>query len=151
MSEKKPKDKLPKDCGVCGYHLQSKECRRHAPHPNHDEPYIPVQWNLTQNTDRCGSGTTKKFPVRCDDCVHWQQPGGKGLDPDYKHGRPDAWWQGAGICTASAPGVARDEPEFTYWPVTHGEYGGCGDGISIEEMRAAEAERANQKQLTEAE
>ena len=52
-----PKDKLPTDCGVCTYHhKQTKECRRHAPHPGHDEAYMVALWNFSKDRDRCGAG-----------------------------------------------------------------------------------------------
>lgn len=149
---KEPKDKLPTDCGVCGYHhRKTKECRRHAPHPGHDEDFVIALWNYTKDRDRCGSGTTTKETVRCDDCVHWLQPNDEPLWPDYKQGRPDEWWAGSGLCTVNPPGTALHEGLWTFWKVTstfphEGSVGGCGDGVSITASKEAAKKKAAAEQ-----
>jgi hypothetical protein len=152
--EGKAKDRLPTDCGVCGYHhLQTKECRRHSPHPGHDEEFVVALWNFTKDRNRCGAGTTTKEIVACDDCVHWYQPDGEPLWPDYKQGLPDEWWAQSGLCTANPPGASASEGLWTFWRVTstylhNGSSGGCGDGVSIKAMRAAAAKKATARKAT---
>lgn len=148
MSEEK--DKLPTDCGVCNYHTRlTKECRRHAPHPGHDEENVVARWNLTKDRNRCGAGSTTKEIVSCDDCIHWFQPDNEPLWPDYKQGLPDEWWAQSGLCTHNPPGTTVQEGLWTFWRVTstypiqeNGVGGGCGDGVSITAMR----EKAARKQ-----
>jgi hypothetical protein len=150
---KEEDDKLPTDCGVCAYHARpTKECRRHAPHPGHDEAFVIALWHFTHDRDRCGAGSTKKQIVACDDCIHWWRPDDKPLDPPYKQGLPDAWWEHAAFCTANAPGPTTHESLWTYWPVTStypmtgftgtAAGGGCGDGVSIAAMREAEKKKS---------
>jgi hypothetical protein len=148
--EPKPKDKLPRDCASCGFHLPTKECRRHSPHPSHDEDFIVAFWNFTKDNSRCGAGTSIKEPVSCDDCLHWLQPNDAPLWPDYKQGLPDEWWAQSGLCTANPPGATSNEALWTYWRVTStyqwkGSSGGCGDGVSLKAMREAEEKRKKRK------
>ncbi len=141
-------DVLPDNCAGCGYHLKNFECRRHAPHPGHDEDDIPALWNFTKDAARCSVGTTIKAPVSCDDCAKWWQPDGKPITPRDKQGLPDAWWEHSGYCTSNAPGAAFNEGLWTFWRVTSvhphkGTIGGCGDGESITAaLEAAEAAAA---------
>jgi hypothetical protein len=142
----KPDDPPPDDCGGCRYHLQNGECRRHAPHPGHDERYVVALWHLTDDNGRCGGGSTMKEIVRCDDCVHWYLPGGQPLNPHYKQGLPAEWWQNARLCAANPPGATTHERLRTYWRVTSsypidGVVGGCGDGVSITALLEAEQRR----------
>jgi hypothetical protein len=128
---------------MCRYHLHNRECRRHAPHPGHDERYVVALWHFTDDDDRCGAGSTTKELVPCHDCVHWHLPGGKPLNPDYKQGLPAEWWRNARLCTANPPGAATGESLRTYWRVTssypiNGGFGGCGDGGSITAILKAE-------------
>lgn len=138
------KDKRPTDCGVCKYHIDStKECRRHSPHPGHDEGFVVAVWNFTRDRDRCGTGSTKKEIVPCDDCLYWLQPDGKPLNPPFRQGLSREWWENSGYCTASAPGATVDQGRWTFWKITHGATDGCGDGVSATETLQA----ADQQQL----
>ena len=155
MSDEKQEDTLPRDCAACGYHhITTKECRRHAPHPGHDEDFVIALWHYTKDSSRCGAGTSIKQPVACDDCIHWHQPNNEPLWPDYKQGRPDEWWAQSGLCTASPPGTTTDEGLWTFWKVTStypfkGSSGGCGDGVSITAMREAVEKKAAAQQAAE--
>jgi hypothetical protein len=151
VSEKED-DPPPQSCADCGYHARTKECRRHAPHPGHDEEHVVVLWNLTPADSRCGAGTTTKQIVPCYDCTHWHLPNGRPLDPPYKQGLSDEWWANARLCTANAPGAATGEGLETFWKVTSalpypatGAPGGCGDGVSITEILTAQEKQRKQR------
>ncbi len=144
------KDHPPDSCAGCGYHLPTKECRAHSPHPGHDEEFVVALWNFTKDTDRCSAGTTTKQWGPCDDCTKWAQPGGKPLNPVYKQGLPDEWWEQSGLCTANAPGATSNEGLWTFWKVTSayshkGSIGGCGDGDSV--SAALDAATKRQKRV----
>ena len=137
-------DKLPTDCGVCKYHVNiTKECRRHAPHPGQDEGFVIAVWNFTRDRDRCGVGSTTKEIITCEDCAYWLQPDGKPLNPPFRQGLSREWWENSGLCMHSAPGATLGEGRWTFWKITHGTAGGCGDGSSV----SAALEAADQQQL----
>jgi hypothetical protein len=129
---KEAKDKLPTDCGVCRYHInKTKECRRRAPHPGQDDGFVVAVWNRTRDRDRCGSGSTKREMVTCEDCAHWLQPDGKPLSPPFRQGLSREWWENSGYCTRHAPGATVDEGQWMFWKVTNATTGGCAEGSSV--------------------
>ena len=62
-------------------------------------------------------------PVPCGRCIHWYQPNGTPLEPEYRQGRPAEWWKRTGLCTRFAPSPSTDEYAKTFWRITH-----SGDG-----------------------
>lgn len=128
----KEKDKLPDNCGGCGYHLAAtSECRRHGPQPSTDKDNVLAFWNLTRETDRCSAGTTTKTITHCGDCLHWYQPGGQPLNPRFRQGLSAEWWADSGLCAAFPPGATIDKGRWVFWRVTHAS-AGCGDGEAVD-------------------
>lgn len=142
-------DPPPADCASCTYHPHTRECRRSAPQPGHDEADVIALWNFTRDNARCGSGSTTKAMVLCSDCTQYYQPNDEPIWPDYKQGLPDDWWKGAGLCTSGAPGATSHEGLWTFWKVVStaphpktGLPGGCGDGVSIAKLQEEAARKA---------
>ena len=90
-------------------------------------------WPLVQPTDRCGAGETVNDgteTVACRQCIHWFQPGGVGIRPDYRQGLSVEWWEHSGYCTRFAPGPSSDEDRRAWFRVTHAS-DRCGDGEEV--------------------
>lgn len=128
---------LPKSCSDCVYRI-SKEghCQRHAISPG-VETFEIARWPLVRSTDRCGAGAavgdgTGPCITQCGWCVHWLQPNGQGVKPDYRSGLSKEWWEQSGYCTRMAPSPSTEENRRTEWRVTNAR-DGCGDGVRIEE------------------
>ena len=86
------KPTLPADCASCAYRpvlpLPGTSCRRHAPTPRQDE-FDLVYWPKVGRNDRCGDGAalgdgTGPSVVACQACIHWHQPNGSPVKPDYR-------------------------------------------------------------------
>ena len=125
---------LPASCHLCVYFSPTSTCQRHAPSPGLEQ-YEITHWPLVRSEDRCGSGAavtdgTGPGVVRCQTCVHWWQPGDKPVEPDYKQGRSDEFWKGAGLCTRYAPSPSGEEERRVFWKVTN-RLDGCGDGQAV--------------------
>lgn len=117
-------------CKECAfYYVPESQCRRHAPGTTNEEFEI-TQWPTVSPKDRCGSGelvTDGSAVVSCGRCLHWHQPGGVGVNPEYDEGIEPEWWAQTGYCTRFAPGPSGEEGRDTYWRVTH-RTSACGDG-----------------------
>jgi len=127
---------LPQNCAGCVYYPPSGTCQRHAPSPG-TEAFELVYWPKVKPIDRCGSGAAAgdgdgPGVVRCETCIHWFQPGGVGLKPDYRQGRTVEWWASSGYCTRFAPSPSSENDRKTLWRVTSADQG-CGDGQAIEQ------------------
>lgn len=99
-------------------------------------------WPITENTQKCGEGSTTKSPVRCKDCIHWWTPDGQPLGKPqdggvqaaywstYAASQEDdpAWWDGAKLCTRYACSPTTEEHPRMIHLATHGEKDCCGDG-----------------------
>jgi hypothetical protein len=126
---------LPEACTGCVfYRRQGGECHRHAPSPG-EEAFRFVHWPEVSPDARCGSGADVRQPgdmalIGCVDCVHWWQPGGVGVRPKYRGGKPAEWWEQSGYCTAHAPYPTTERRERVEWRVTHAS-DSCGDGMHI--------------------
>lgn len=132
---------LPTSCELCVFFGSADAiCRRHAPAPGHEE-FELVFWPRVGRQDRCGQGaalTNGEGPsvTMCQDCIHWLQPGGEPIRPDYRKGLPAEWWAESGYCTRTAPVPSSDEGRRGFWKTTHAEQG-CGEGEG-EGVRARE-------------
>ncbi len=127
---------LPQNCAACVYRPPDGTCRRHAPSPG-TEAFELVYWPKVKPTDRCGSGAAAgegdgPGVIACQSCVHWYQPGGVGIKPDYRQGRPAEWWASSGYCTRFAPSPSSENDRKTMWRVTSAVEG-CGDGQAVEQ------------------
>ena len=126
---------LPTSCRDCSFHAtEGSLCQRHAPGCG-SETFEIARWPLVRPTDRCGDGAalgdgTGPGVVRCGWCIHWLQPEGEGVRPDYKHGMGSAWWELSGFCTLYAPSPSAGDDRRAEWRVTHVQ-AGCGDGEQI--------------------
>lgn len=69
--------------------------------------------------------------VACQTCIHWHQPGGLPVKPDYRKGLSSEWWAASGYCTRFAPSPSAEDDRKVHWRVTHAE-DGCGDGDQVE-------------------
>ena len=78
--------------------------------------------------------------VLCQTCIHWWEPDGRPVKPDFKAGLPDAWWTCAGLCTYAAPFPSDDETRRLYSRVTNG-LDGCGEGTAVEGQESAPPRR----------
>lgn len=125
----------PRSCADCVYKpAEQPTCQRHAPAPGTDTFRI-AQWPLVKPTDKCGAGAaigngSGPSIIQCAWCVYWLQPEGQGVVPDYRQGRPRAWWEQSGYCVRFAPSPSTEEDRKTHWRVTNA-HGGCGDGEHI--------------------
>ena len=136
MSETGPP--LPQNCSFCAYYPSGGTCQRHAPPPG-TEAFELVHWPKVKPIDRCGSGAAVAADdgngpgiTRCESCIHWFQPGGVGVKPDYRQGRSVEWWASSGYCTRFAPLPSSEADRKTLWRVT-ASVDGCGDGQAIEQ------------------
>jgi hypothetical protein len=136
------KAKLPDSCAVCVYFVPllpdsgrvsrtTGTCIRHAPSVG-DDQYSLVHWPIVVRTDRCGVGAaagdgTGPQPTRCNSCLHWFQPSGEAVTPDYRKGRSADFWLQTGFCTRFAPSPSAEEAKRMYPAVTHA-LEKCGDG-----------------------
>ena len=123
---------LPKACSECTfYDAKTSRCRRHAPGSGYAELEI-AHWPVVPAGFRCGSGLKagngSVGPVSCQFCLHWYQPGGKGLSPDYLQDLSATWWRDSGYCTRYAPSPSSDQDRRAHQRVTNGREGRCGDG-----------------------
>lgn len=130
-----PAPTLPATCADCVYHVTvGRLCRRHAPGPTTETCEI-TRWPVVRPTSRCGAGAAVgdgdgPGPVQCGWCVHWLQPDGQGVIPDYPQGFPRAWWEQSGYCTRHAPSPSAEEDRLTEWRVVH-VHDACGDGVRV--------------------
>jgi hypothetical protein len=133
------KPTLPADCASCAYRpvlpLPGTSCRRHAPTPRQDE-FDLVYWPKVGRNDRCGDGAalgdgTGPSVVACQACIHWHQPNGPPVKPDYRKGLSVEWWAASGYCTRRAPAPATEDDRKVYWPVTNAA-DSCGAGAQVE-------------------
>ena len=130
---------LPQNCAACVYYPTGKTCQRHAPSPG-TEAFELVYWPRVKPADRCGSGAAvgngdepdAPGVVACQACIHWYQPGGAGIKPDYRQGRPVEWWASSGYCTRFAPSPSSENDRKTMWRVTSA-IEGCGDGQVVQQ------------------
>lgn len=130
---------LPASCRECYFHANMGSlCQRHAPGVG-TEAFEIARWPLVRPTNRCGDGAelgdgTGPGVVRCGWCIHWLQPEGAGVRPDYKQGMGAAWWELSGFCTRYAPAPSAEEDRRAEWRVTHVHvhvHSGCGEGEQI--------------------
>ena len=130
---------LPQACTACAFFVADANgalgtCTRHAPSTSQNEFEI-VHWPKVLPTDRCGVGVSITHVgacvVYCQACVHWLQPRGSGVVPEYRQGSPMEWWAESGICTRFAPSPVVDDDTRIYWRVTHSS-SHCGDGEALE-------------------
>ena len=130
-----PRGSLPQNCAACVYRPSELGfCQRNPPSPT-SEAFEITRWPLVKPTDRCGAGAavgdgTGPSVTGCAWCIHWLQPEGQGIEPDYRQGLPRAWWEQSGYCTKLAPSPSAEEDRKTYWRVT-GAHDGCGEGERI--------------------
>jgi hypothetical protein len=121
---------LAPSCRHCAfYQPNASRCRRHAPSLGFEELELPY-WPLVKPADRCGASAPVRDgseTVSCGRCVHWFQPDGVGIRPDYRQGMSVAWWEQSGFCTKFAPTPSNDEERTAHWRVTHVS-DRCGDG-----------------------
>lgn len=128
---------LPRSCAECVFRPSERgHCQRHAVSPG-VETFEIARWPLVKPTDRCGAGAaigdgTGPGVTNCGWCIHWLQPDGQGIEPDYRQGLPNDWWEQSGYCTRLAPSPSTEEDRPTYWRVTNA-HDGCGDGERIPE------------------
>ena len=137
---------LPASCADCVYRpshpLPGVSCRRHAPSPGEEE-FEPVHWPKVLPDDRCGSGAavgdgTGPGVVSCQACMHWYQPRGLAVKPDYRKGRSVEWWAESGYCTRLAPSPSAEEERKIFWRVTHASES-CGDGDAAQSVASSRA------------
>lgn len=69
--------------------------------------------------------------VACQSCIHWWQPDGQPVKPDYRRGLSAEWWARSGYCTRFAPSPSTEEVKRTFWRVVNAA-DGCGDGQAVE-------------------
>lgn len=121
---------MVQSCRDCAFYQPSvSRCRRHAPGLGFEELEL-TYWPLVKPTDRCSDSaeiTDGTDTVSCGRCIHWLQPGGVGIQPDYRQGFSVEWWERAGYCTRYAPTPSNDEQRRAWWRVTHTS-DRCGDG-----------------------
>ena len=138
---------LPANCGACAYRppfpLPGTFCRRHAPSPGQDE-FDLVHWPAVKATDRCGDGAslgdgTGPGVVACQSCIHWHQPDGQPVKPDYRKGLSAEWWAAGGYCTRRAPAPSAEDDRKVYWRVTHAA-DSCGDGAQVDDVDTSDDE-----------
>lgn len=140
-----PPPPLPPDCAGCAYSRRVAKallCVRHGPSPSSEDVTVAqtfevVEWPHVRPQDRCGAGASRvaaNAPTVsvCESCIHWLQPGGIGVIPDFPGERTPAWWTESGFCTRFAPSPGTDQNTHTQWKVTHRLHG-CGDGEPIED------------------
>lgn len=136
--------RLPHSCAGCVFFLAAPAangktppttgtCLRHAPATGPDQ-YELVFWSIVSQFDRCGMGAAvgDEAPevVVCDICIHWYQPDGQPIKPDYRKGHSVEFWQETGYCTRFAPSPSSEEDRRVYPKVVH-RMNGCGDGQAI--------------------
>ena len=127
-----PRVPLPQNCAACVYRPSERGfCQRHAP-PTTIETFEIARWPLVKPTDRCGAGAATgdgsgPSVIGCAWCIHWMQPDGQGVEPDYRQGLSREWWEQSGYCTKLAPSPSAEEGRPTHWRVTNA-HDGCGDG-----------------------
>ena len=129
---------LPKSCADCTfYETRTSRCRRHATGTGYGEMEI-THWPIVPKSFRCGSGVPvgdgAESPVPCKSCLHWYQPGGKGLSPEYLQDLSAAWWRESGYCTRYAPSPSAEEGRRAWHRVTNGAMDRCGDGEAVEDL-----------------
>lgn len=128
-------DTLPANCEVCAFaeHATKLHCTRHAPAPGREDFEI-VYWPVVAPGARCGQGSARLraevIDYNCESCMHWFQPDGVGLKPDYRGGLSAEWWARSGYCTRLAPSPSSEEDQRISWKVTHAAQG-CGDGDHV--------------------
>lgn len=126
---------LPQNCAACVFRpATSGLCQRHAPSPG-TETFEIARWPLVKPTNRCGAGAavgdgSGPALTTCAWCIHWLQPEGQGVEPDYRQGLSLEWWEQSGYCTRLAPSPSTEENRPTEWRVTNA-HSGCGDGDRI--------------------
>ena len=127
---------LPTSCTECAYfQREGALCRRHAPGSGFEE-YELSRWPKIRKPEieRCGSseavGDGSEAPVRCSHCIHWLQPGGQGLTPEWRQGNSVEWWKDSGYCTRFAPSPSNEEDRETFSRVVHSAEC-CGDGEEV--------------------
>lgn len=120
---------LPSSCAACAFFTASL-CRRHAPSTTEEELQF-VEWPKVAPAARCGSGALQEegkppLIVRCEVCIHWFQPGGQPIKPEYLRSHSREWWEHSGFCTRFAPSPSSEPDRKVFWKVTHAE-DSCGD------------------------
>lgn len=94
-----------------------------------------MHWPKVRESDRCGDGAVLSDGsgpgvVQCQACIHWLQPQGEPVKPDYRKGLPVEWWAASGYCTRRAPSPSADDDRKVFWRVTHAD-DACGDGKDV--------------------
>lgn len=131
---------LPANCAGCSYARPGVPkgllCVRHGPSPTSEPVHVAqtfevVHWPHVRPGDRCGAGADRSAAnaptlVTCEGCLHWFQPGGIGIVPDFIGTRTAAWWQGSGFCTRFSPSPSVEEDMHAQWRITHSS-DRCGD------------------------
>ena len=138
---------LPASCAECAFFDTTFTlCRRHGPNPGEVEHEF-VHWPKVKPSARCGVGAAvgeQDSPslIPCQECVHWLQPDGQPVAPEFRQGRPVEWWSRSGYCTRFAPSPSAEESRPVHWRVTHGDEA-CGDGqgVEVENVEVEEARR----------
>lgn len=126
---------LPKSCAECSfYDTKASRCRRHAPGSGFAEMEIAF-WPIVPADFRCGSGIKvgggSEGPVSCQTCLHWYQPGGKGIAPEYLQDLGAAWWKDSGYCTRYAPSPSSNAERRAWHRISNAK-DRCGDGEEIQ-------------------
>jgi hypothetical protein len=125
---------LAASCRQCAFfQAPASRCRRHAPGIGSEEMEL-TYWPLVKPADRCGAGQTVDDGTEttaCGRCIHWVQPDGVGIRPDYRQGLGVEWWEKSGYCTRFAPVPNNDEEKRSFWRCTHAS-DRCGDGEEAE-------------------
>ena len=132
---------LPASCHVCAYYGSDVTCRRHPPSRT-TEWFEVTRLPPQPPGNRCGKGAAvgaadAPVTVLCQACIHWWQPEGRPVVPDFKAGLPDAWWARAEFCTYAAPCPSDDEARRQFSRVTNG-LDGCGEGTAVEGQGVAQ-------------
>lgn len=125
---------LPQACSVCAFFTAAQQCHRHGPSPS-EEKLAFVEWPKVPAEARCGAGAVgapdePPLLVRCEYCIHWLQPSGQPVKPDYARSRSLEWWARSGYCTRFAPSPSSEKGRKVFWKVTHAE-DCCGDGEDV--------------------
>jgi hypothetical protein len=118
-------------CGDCIFwdHAQDGEglCRRHAPTPSQKVDEV-AHWPETRAENGCGEGApvAERRPVKCADCIYWNQPSG-GLNPQRRRDETADWWRHGGHCLRLSPQPSPEPGARGFWRATSGN-DSCGDG-----------------------
>lgn len=142
---------LPANCAGCAYSRAALPkgllCIRHAPSPTSEPVHVSAtfdvaEWPHVRPQDRCGAGASSSAAnapviVSCESCIHWFQPGGVGVKPDFTGMRPAGWWAESGFCTRFSPSPSVEDGMHAQWRITH-KTSACGDCEAVEQDQAEE-------------